>query len=109
MCTEVLSFSQVSTSNQVQFAITISDLEKSGFNRYSCLSPEEKMKAVICVLCENRLKAIKQRGGVLPRAPSKPTSKNKRVKVCAGIIQELRRLAAFQCQIFVFTQVEKLG
>ena len=105
-CTEVLSFSQVSTANQVQFAITVSDLEKSGFNFYSCLSTEEKMKAVTCVLCENRLKGIKQRGEV-PRGPKKPPPKG--VKVSSQILHELHRLVAFQCQIFVFTQVEKLG
>jgi hypothetical protein len=104
MCTEVLSFCQVSTANP--FAISFSDLDKSGFNRYNRLSTEEKMKAVICILCDNRIKAIKRRGEV-PCGPKKAPPKC--LKVSSQIINELRRLAAFQCQIFVFTQVEKLG
>jgi len=110
MCPEVLPFAILPNLDPLAIIIAISssDLDSSGLARYSWLSDKERMKTVVCVLCHNRLKALKQRGGVLPCAPTKSTPK-KRVKVCTGILQELHCLAAFQCQMFVFTYIEKTG
>ncbi len=106
MCTEVLSYQ---TPCDIQFALSVYDLDKSGMSRYNRLSAKEKMKAIICVLCKNRLKALKRRPTVgAPRGPKKKCAP-KAVKVSSQILHEPRRLAAFQCQIFVFTQLEKVG
>jgi hypothetical protein len=32
-----------------------------------------------------------------------------RKKFPRGLVRELQRLAAFQCQVFIFTQCEKIG
>jgi hypothetical protein len=78
---------------------TVEDLEKNAKYRFGKLSPEEKLKVVLCVRCENKQKAIK-----VQNAAPKKHRKKEGDKVSSQIINELRQLAAFQCQIFVFTQ-----
>ena len=96
VCTEPLA---LQTPCELHLALSVDDLEKNAKYRFRKLSPEDKLKVVLCVRCENKLKAIK----VQTAAPKKRRSKDGD-KVSSQIINELRRLAAFQCQIFVFTQ-----
>ncbi len=73
---------------------------------------------MLCILCEAKMKAVKvlaeavklvkesnkRQSASLGRAPKK---KMKVTKATAGFIRELRRLAAFQAQLYIFTKVEK--
>ena len=78
----------------------------------------KKNKVVLCILCDKRLKVLKVRGvpvditppiatGCPPCHPVTRMQKTK--KFPRNLVRELQRLAAFQCQVYIFTCVEKIG
>ena len=96
VCTEPLA---LQTPCELHLALSVEDLEKNAKYRFGKLSPEEKLKVVLCIRCKNKLKAIK-----VQNAAPKKCRKKEGDKVSSQIINELHRLAAFHCLIFVFTQ-----
>jgi hypothetical protein len=94
---------------------TVQDFTKEGKARWKKTSSDEKVNVAICILCSAKMKAIKvsagakklskrQSAGLGKAAPKK---KMKSTKATTGIIRELRRLAAFQAQLYIFTKVGK--
>ncbi len=87
--------------------------------RFSQLSDADKNKLVLCILCEKHLKVLKLRAQqpmaddrhlTLPiPAPPRKQPKSVRSKFPRVLVREIQHLAAFQCQIYIFTQVEKIG
>ena len=80
-------------------------------------SSDEKDNVAFCILCSVKMKAVKvsaeakklskHQSASLGKAV--PKKKMKSMKATnGGIIRELRRLAAFQAQLYIFTKVEKL-
>jgi hypothetical protein len=98
----------VQTPCMMPLAFSITNLDKKAKVRYKHLSPQDQMKVVLCVLCKNRLKSLKVRASVgVPCGPMKAAPRA--VKVSSQIVNKLCHLAAFQCQVFVFIQLEKAG
>jgi hypothetical protein len=95
--------------------ISIQDFTKDGKARWKKTSASEKDNVAFCILCLAKMKAVKvsveakklakrQSASSGKAAPKKRT---KSTKATTGIIRELRRLAAFQAQLYIFTKVEK--
>ena len=93
---------------EISSALSVNDLEKDGKKRLSRMSKDAAMNVSVCILCKNKLQVMKAHGGIVPVAPRKKSSSAKSV-VPRKLIRELQRLAAFQCQIYIFTTVEKIG
>ena len=89
------------------------------------IPPSEKNNVVFCILCQAKIKAVKVSASAAKLAEKeskrkekedskcksidKPSSakKPRSAKASAHIIRELRRVAAFQAQLILFTKVEK--
>ena len=101
-----------SSGELVPSFLTAVDLDLAARGRFSSLSDDDKNKACVCILCDKRLKVLKARG-VLPMVPVAPRKQSSIKKIKEAIkfprklIRELQRLAAFQCQVYIFTQCEK--
>ena len=107
----------ISPSN-MPFAISVEDLDQVARSRFDIMSPDEKNKVNLCILCDKRLKVLKVRDmptdntppiatGCPPCHPVTRIRKTK--KFPRNLVRELQRLAAFQCQVYIFTCVEKIG
>ncbi len=81
--------------------------------------PNNKDNIVFCILCLAKIKAVKvsaeaqklakrKSGNLIVKPAPKPKKKLKSTKAPNTIIRELRCLAAFQAQLYIFTKVEKL-
>ena len=91
---------------EISSALSVNDLEKDGKKRLSRMSQDAAMNVSVCILCKNKLQAMKAHGGIVPVAPRKKSSKSVMPR---KLIRELQHLVAFQCQIYIFTTVEKIG
>ena len=101
--------------NKDTLYITVQDFTKERKARWKKTLSDEKVNVAICILCSAKMKAIKvsagakklskrQSAGLGKAAPKK---KMKSMKATTGIIRELRRLAAFQAQLYIFTKFGK--
>jgi len=78
-------------------------------------SSDEKDNVAFCILCSVKMKAVKvsaeakklAKRQLASSGKATPKKKMKYTKATTGIIRELRRLAAFQAQLYMFTKVEK--
>jgi len=95
----------VQTPVEPGFDITISDFNKSARSRILAIPKSEHDTIHFCVKCMGRIKVLKfqKMNSIIPNAPRKLQSK----KFPAKILNELRRLAAFHCQLFIFLDCEK--
>jgi hypothetical protein len=105
--------------------ITIKDLSKGGKIRLKNTPSAQKCDVMFCILCESRWKAMKvsaaakiaakksskrpQSSSTPPSEQRAPTKKKKASATTApvAVIRELRRVAAFYSQVYIFTKVEK--
>jgi hypothetical protein len=105
--------------------ITIKDLSKGGKLHLKNTPSAEKCNVMFCALCESRWKAIKvsaaakiaakkskrplDKSSSTPSGQRAPTKKKKASTMTApvAVIRELRRVAAFYSQVYIFTKVEK--
>jgi hypothetical protein len=103
--------------------ITIKDLSKGGKIRLKNTPSAQKCNVMFCILCESRWKAMKvsaaakiaakkskrPQSSSTPSDQRAPTKKKKASATTApvAVIRELRRLAAFYSQVYIFTKVEK--
>jgi hypothetical protein len=94
--------------------ITVHDFTKEWKARWSKTSSDEKDHVAFCILCLAKIKAFKVSAEAQKLAKrqssnsgkSAPKKKMKSTKASSMIICELRCLAAFQAQLYIFTKVE---
>ena len=96
--------------------ITVKDFSKEGKARCKKTPSSEKDNIAFCILCSGKIKAVKVSAEAQKLAKRKsgnlvvkstPKKKAKSTKATTAIIRELRRVAAFQAQLYIFTKVEK--
>jgi hypothetical protein len=104
--------------------ITMKDLSKGGKLRLKNTPSAQKCDVMFCILCESRWKAIKVSAAAkiaakkskrpieqssTPSEQHTPTKKKRASTTTApvAVIRELRRVAAFYSQVYIFTKVEK--
>ena len=105
--------------------ITVKDLSKGGKLRLKNTPSAQKCDVMFCILCESRWKAIKVSAAAkiaakkskrrpieqssTPSEQRAPTKKKRASATTApvAVIRELRRVAAFYSQVYIFTKVEK--
>jgi hypothetical protein len=95
--------------------ISVQDFTKEGKARWKKTASSEKDNVAFCILCSAKMKAVKvsveakklAKRQLASSGKAAPKKKIKSTKATTGIIRELRRLAAFQAQLFIFTKVEK--
>ncbi len=90
----------------MEFVVTLKDFTKSAKTRIRATPKSQHGNLFFCILCMAKIKAAKESKKLkkMPNAPRKSTI----VKKFPGkILLELRRLAAFHCQAFVFLECEK--
>jgi hypothetical protein len=92
----------------MEFVVTPGDFTRAAKSRIRATPKSQHETLFFCFLCMANIRAAKEKKMAkkvaTPRAPRK-TSLN--VKFPAKILAELRRLAAFHCQSFVFLECEK--
>jgi hypothetical protein len=98
----------------IQSFLTVADLDIAARERFSKLSDDSKNKRYVCILCDKCIKVLKACGvsptpPVPPRKQSANRTSNTGSKFPRMLIRELQRLAAFQCQVYIFTQCEKIS
>jgi uncharacterized Zn finger protein (UPF0148 family) len=99
------------------------DLSKGGKLRLKNTPSAQKCDIMFCILCESRWKAIKvsaaaktaakkskrqiEQSSSTPSEQRAPTKKKKASATTApvAVIRELRRVAAFYSQVYIFTKV----
>jgi hypothetical protein len=100
------------------YNITVKDLTKEGVKRWKKTPVGEKQNITFCILCQAKVKAVKvlaqamkvaEKGSKRKSAGNGSAAKKKPkcMKAPVAIICELRHLAAFQAQLYIFTKVEK--
>ena len=94
---------------ELHLAIGATDLDKRGRDCLKHLSSKKQMEATLCIKCENQIKAVKVHIPGNPPLGHPKKRMSRRVKVGSDIIIELHCLAAFQRQIFIFTEHEKVS
>ena len=95
--------------------ISVQDFTKEGKARWKKTSSADKDDVTFCILCSAKMKVVKvsveanklAKRKLASSSKSAPKKKMKSTKATTGIIRELRRLAAFQAQLYIFTKVEK--
>ncbi len=95
--------------------VTVQDFTKEGKARWKKTSLGERDNIAFCILCSAKMKADKisieakklAKRQLASLGKAAPKKKMKSTKATTGIIRELRRLAAFQAQLYIFTKVEK--
>ncbi len=102
------------SSKVISSFLTVADLDIAARARFSKLSEDNKNKSYVCILCDKRIKVLKARGvSPMPPVPPRKQSANKTSntgsKFPRMLISELQCLAAFQCQVYIFTQCEKIS
>jgi hypothetical protein len=101
-------------------SLCINDLDYGAIEMFSKLTDDEHNKVVVCILCDKCVKVLNTHGvpvlgNIVPLpllAPPRPPRKqptSSRNKLPRALIRELQHLATFQCQVFIFTQCEKIG
>ncbi len=93
----------------------VEDFTKEGKAHWRKTSSDEKDNVAFCILCSAKMNAVKVLAEAKKLAkrqsgnPGKvaPKKKIKSMKAPNVIIRELRCLAAFQVQLYLFTKVEK--
>jgi hypothetical protein len=98
------------TPVELGFDVLIKDFNKSAKSQIKAMPKSEHGTIHFCILCMARIKALKLQKIVksssknaMPEAPRKILSK----KFPNKILTELRRLAAFHCQGFLFLECKK--
>jgi hypothetical protein len=112
-CAEYL-IEQMPVAEHTSF-ISVQDFTKEGKARWKKISSSEKDNVAFCIICSAKMKAVKvsveakklAKRQLASSGKAAPKKKIKSTKATTGIIRELRRLAAFQAQIYIFTKVEK--
>ena len=103
--------------------ITIKDLSKGGKICLKNTPSAQKCDVMFCILCKSRWKAMKVSAAAKiaakkskrPQSSSTPSDQRARTKkkkasattAPVAVIRELRRVAAFYSQVYIFTKVEK--
>ena len=95
--------------------ISVQDFTKDGKARWKKTSSSEKDNVAFCILCSAKMKAVKvsveakklAKRQLASLGKAAPKKRLKSTKATTGILRELRRLAAFQAQLYIFTKVEK--
>ena len=117
-CAEYL-MEQKPVNKDPTFYISVRDFTKEGRARYKKTSSSEKDNVVFCILCSAKMKAVKVSAKAVKLAKlagkhqsantgkAAPKKEMRSTNTTTGIIRELRRVAAFQAQLFIFTRVEK--
>ena len=113
-CAEYL-IEQTPVDEDTLLYITVQDFTKEGKARWRKTLSDEKDNVAYCILCSAKMKAVKvsteakklakRQSGSLSKQP--PKKKKKSTKAPTVIIRELRRVAAFQAQLYIFTKDEK--
>ena len=100
--------------NKDTLYITLQDFTKEGMAGWKKTLLDKKDNVAFCIFCLAKMKAVKVSAAANKLAKHQPTSsgkapkkKMKSTKATTGIICELRCLAAFQAQLYIFTKVEK--
>ena len=100
------------------YYITVKDLTKEGVKRWKKTPVGEKQNVTFCIPCQAKVKAVKvwaQAMKVAEKESKRKSARNgsaakkkpKCMKAPVAIIRKLRRLAAFQAQLYIFTKAEK--
>ena len=113
-CAEYL-IEQTPVGKDTLLYITVEDFTKEGKAHWRKTSSDEKDNVAFCILCSAKMNAVKILAEAKKLAkrqlgnPGKvaPKKKIKSMKAPNVIIRELRCLAAFQVQLYLFTKVEK--
>jgi hypothetical protein len=95
--------------------ISVQDFTKEGKARWKKTLSADKDDVAFCILCSAKMKAVKvsveanklAKRQLASSGKSAPKKKMKSMKATTRIIRELRHLAAFQAQRYIFTKVEK--
>jgi hypothetical protein len=101
--------------NEDTLYITVKDFTKEGKARWRKTLSDEKDNVAFCILYSAKMKAVKVSAEAKKLAKCQSGNsgkvvakkKMKSTKAPNVIIHELRRLAAFQARLYIFTKVEK--
>jgi hypothetical protein len=94
----------------MEFVVSVRDFTRAAKSRIRATPKSQHGTLFFCFLCMANIRAAKEKKmakmakKAMPRAPRKTSFI---VKFPAKILAELRRLAAFHCQTFVFLECEK--
>ena len=99
------------TPVDLEFVVKPSDFGRSGKTRYKNVPRTMKHTIFFCILCKERINAIKM-DAISKRKPppenaiQAPRKKKKELIASATVLRELRRCAAFYSLSYLFTKVE---
>jgi hypothetical protein len=91
----------------MEFVVTPKDFSRAAKSRIRATPKSQHETLFFCFLCMANIRAAKEKKMAKKAAPRAPRKTSLNVKFPAKILAELRRVAAFHCQSFVFLECEK--
>jgi hypothetical protein len=90
----------------MEFVVTLKDFTRAAKSRVKATPKSQRGNLFFCILCMAKIKETKE-SKKLKKTPNTPRKSTIDKKFPNKILIELRRLAAFHCQTFVFLECEK--
>ena len=91
----------------MEFVVTVGDFTRAAKSRIRATPKSQHETLFFCFLCMANIRTAKEKKMAKKATPRAPHKTSLNVKFPAKILAELRRLAAFHCQSFVFLECEK--
>ena len=91
----------------MEFVVTPGDFTRAAKSRIRATPKSQHQTLFFCFLCMANIRTAKEKKMAKKATPRAPRKTSLNVKFPAKILAELRRLAAFHCQSFVFLECEK--
>jgi len=91
----------------MEFVVTVGDFSRAAKSRIRATPKSQHGTLFFCFLCMANIRATKEKKMAKKAMPRAPRKTSLIVKFPIKILAELRRLAAFHCQAFVFLECEK--
>ena len=91
----------------MEFVVTPGDFTRAAKTRIRATPKSQHQTLFFCFLCMANIRTAKEKKMAKKATPRAPRKTSLNVKFPAKILAELRRLAAFHCQSFVFLECEK--
>ena len=91
----------------MEFVVSVGDFTRAAKSRIRATPKSQHGTRFFCFLCMANIRAAKEKKIAKKAVPRAPRKTSLIVKFPNKILAELRRLAAFHCQAFVFLECEK--
>ena len=99
VCSKLLQFQ---TPVDINFVVSPKDLTNVAKSRIKAIPKSDHDKFHFCILCQAKIKVIKVKKLARKSTPGPPRKSPANAKLPTKLFAELRRLAEFHCQAYVF-------